>query len=72
MSTFGLLLAAALHAPEWIVAGMWTTPGALSLDGLSSERDLRPNAGIAIPILTLIRYMRQIGRLAHGKISVAM
>ncbi len=45
MSTFGILLAAVLHAPEWITAGMWTTPGALSLDGLSSERDLRPNAG---------------------------
>ena len=45
MGTLGIMLAAALQAPEWIIAGMWGTPGALSLAGMSAEEDLRPNAG---------------------------
>ena len=45
MTSAVLLLAAVVRAPEWIVAGPWGTPAALSLGGLSCEADLRPNAG---------------------------
>ena len=45
MTSAVLLLAAVVRAPEWIIAGPWGTPAALSLGGLSCEADLRPNAG---------------------------
>ena len=45
MSFAVLLLATVVRAPGWVVSGVWGTPAALSLGGLSSEADLRPNTG---------------------------